>query len=146
MVWICIAVFVFCIDYRIKKLAEERLEQGSRKEMGGGFFLQKVYNKGFALNRLEKKPNLVKWIQAGLMLCLGIYSIQKVFFQGGKKSTALGVAMILGGGASNLLDRFQKGYVVDYLGLPGIKKVIFNLSDLFVFLGSIFVFFGEMGD
>ena len=60
----------------------------------------------------------------------------------------VGLSMVLGGALSNLYDRFKRGYVVDYFSfsLPGIKKVVFNLGDLFVFLGTALFLLGEMGE
>ena len=47
--------------------------------------------------------------------------------------------MVLGGALSNIIDRCRRGYVVDYFSFQvrGLKKVIFNLGDLFVFAGTI---------
>ena len=46
--------------------------------------------------------------------------------------------MALAGGASNLYDRTKRGYVVDYLNVQwkSLKKVVFNLGDIFILLGS----------
>ena len=47
----------------------------------------------------------------------------------------IGLSMVLGGAISNLYDRLVKGYVVDYFSIEfkRLKKVIFNLGDIFVF-------------
>lgn len=77
------------------------------------------------------------------MIVFAAYGFLEVFFKQGKQLFSLGMALILGGGASNLFDRVKRGYVVDYLGLPKIKNIVFNLSDLFIFLGSILILTGE---
>ena len=52
------------------------------------------------------------------------------------EKTAL--AVLLGGALSNLYDRYARRYVVDYLNVRAgaLEKVVFNLGDLFVFLGA----------
>ena len=133
------------MDYFCKNTAEEFLNTKERKEWKKtGFFLQLIHNKGFAFNWLEQHPERVTLIQGILMAVIGGYSIFVFFLQKSQKLSCLGLSMILGGGASNLFDRIRRGYVVDYLGLPGIKKVVFNLSDLFIFLGSFLILVGSL--
>ena len=50
----------------------------------------------------------------------------------------IGLAVTIGGALSNLYDRIFRGYVVDYFSIEWdrLKKVVFNLGDMFVFLGS----------
>lgn len=144
MTYLCIAAAVFWLDFFVKSLAEKHLAGKERKEVGKtGFFLQLAHNRGFAKNRLEDHPELVKKIQGGLISLFGTYGLFRLFFRKGKKIAALGMALVLGGGASNFFDRIFRGYVVDYLGLPKIKKLVFNLSDLAIFLGSFFLLIGE---
>ena len=48
-----------------------------------------------------------------------------------------GLALVLGGGLGNLLDRMLRGYVVDflYLGYGPIGTNIFNVADMVLLLG-----------
>lgn len=48
-----------------------------------------------------------------------------------------GTAMVLAGGASNLLDRLLRGYVVDFLEIRLFTFAIFNVADIFVTLGIL---------
>ena len=54
--------------------------------------------------------------------------------------------MIIGGGLSNLYDRMKRGYVVDYFSIrwKGLKKVVFNLGDICVFLGAAILLAAEL--
>lgn len=145
MIFIATAAFVFALDYFVKRWAEKELAGKERKKIGNsGLSLKFIKNYGFAFNKLDKKPSLVKFIHLAVVVFLACYGTTTAFFQKGKEWAALGMAFILGGGLSNLYDRFKKGYVVDYLGLPGIPKLLFNLSDLFVFLGAVIVFIEEL--
>ena len=58
--------------------------------------------------------------------------------QKGKTVQKFGIAVILGGAVSNLYDRMVRHYVVDYFSIQWkkLKKVVFNLGDIFIFAGS----------
>ena len=58
--------------------------------------------------------------------------------QKGKTVQKFGIAVILGGAVSNLYDRMIRHYVVDYFSFQwkALKKVVFNLGDLFIFAGA----------
>lgn len=51
----------------------------------------------------------------------------------------LALSLCLAGGISNLSDRFIRGQVVDYftINFRRLKRVVFNLADIFIFLGAI---------
>ena len=50
----------------------------------------------------------------------------------------LAVTFALAGGISNLYDRMKRGHVVDYFSIEWkwLKRLVFNLGDIFIFLGS----------
>ncbi|MDD7641035.1 MAG: signal peptidase II, partial [bacterium] len=54
-----------------------------------------------------------------------------------------GLALLIGGGASNLLDRMRRGYVTDYFSIEAagrfkkLSNVVFNCSDFCVFGGIL---------
>jgi signal peptidase II len=54
---------------------------------------------------------------------------------------ALGVALFVAGGASNLLDRITYGKVVDFMnvGLGPLRTGIFNVADMAIMLGAAIV-------
>ena len=56
-------------------------------------------------------------------------------------SLQLGLAMIVGGGVGNMIDRIAYGYVVDMIDfcLFSFWKWIFNVADAFVCIGAGFV-------
>jgi signal peptidase II len=53
----------------------------------------------------------------------------------------LGLALFVAGGASNLLDRFLYGKVVDFMnvGLGPLRTGIFNVADMAIMLGAAIV-------
>lgn len=145
MIELIVAPLVAVIDSFFKEWAEKNLSGKGRKKLGKtGFSLELTHNYGFACNGLDKKPGLVKALHSLVLIVLFLYSMLFVFFQKGRRISALALGLLLGGGMSNLYDRLKRGYVVDYLGLPKIKKLLFNLSDLCVFLGGALLLLGEL--
>ena len=57
------------------------------------------------------------------------------------------LAMVVGGGIGNLIDRVMRGFVVDYIDFCLINYPVFNVADCFVVIGTIslmlFVFLSE---
>jgi signal peptidase II len=56
------------------------------------------------------------------------------------------IALIVGGGVSNLIDRLRYGgYVVDFLnvGIGPVRTGIFNVADMAIMLGVVLWLFGD---
>ena len=144
MIWCLIGEGIFIVDYFIKKWAEENLKGKRRKQIGKtGCSLVLVHNKGFAGSKMQNKPETVKVIHTIILVLFGLLCVICGYFKKGNELTAFGLSMVLGGGASNLYDRWKQGYVTDYLGLPIAKKLVFNLSDLYTFAGAVIAMIGE---
>ena len=48
--------------------------------------------------------------------------------------------LIIAGGIANLIDRIFRGFVIDYIDFsPIIKYPVFNLADIFIVIGCVFV-------
>lgn len=49
------------------------------------------------------------------------------------------IALILGGGIGNMIDRIRLGYVVDFVDFRLINFAVFNVADSFVTVGAAFL-------
>lgn len=86
-------------------------------------------NTGIAFG-MAKNSTILITIITMLMICVLI-----IF---AKKNNTLGVALILGGSISNLIDRLFRGFVIDYIDINKIISYpIFNIADIFIVLGAI---------
>lgn len=148
MTYIMTAAAIFAADSVIKRNVDKKRKLGEEKEIfGGKIVLTKYYNKGAALNLLSEKPDIMTLIHTGFWGFLaGIFA--SALKRKENPGFLTGLALLLGGGASNLFDRIKKKHVVDYFSF-GVKwekfrNIIFNVSDLFIFLGGILsVVFGR---
>lgn len=141
------SVIVLC-DGAVKKYAETKLADGkTRKLLGGHIRLQLLHNPGAALGLCKKNPKLLLAINTGL---LGVVAGKLAGMSKGEETLACtGLALLLGGGASNLIDRWRRGYVTDYFSIHAgerfrrLRRIVFNCSDFCVFLGCFLYLCGR---
>ena len=111
----------------------------------GWIRLHKYHNAGFPFGVMKNRPQLVQTIP--LMMTSALAGALAAL-SGRREGLAekLGLAVALGGAVSNTWDRMVRGYVVDYFSIrwKGLKKVVFNLGDFFIFLGALMILAGQM--
>ena len=146
MLYVGIAISIFILDFFVKRYVDKKYT-GKEKipKLRKKIYIQKYYNKGATLNFLEKKSEILKIVQAVLFVIVSVWfyiSLRRSDNEIGRT----GLACLLGGAASNLLDRYTKGHVVDYVGFSfgpkWFQRIIFNVSDFFIFLGSVLIVIG----
>ena len=141
MLYLVIAAAICLLDFIIKYQIENKRESGTVTELfGGRILLHKYHNKGAALDALNRWPRLVR-ILSGLVLLIICVLLFPLLREQGSRGLKLGLSLMLGGGASNFYDRIKRGYVVDYFSFksrfPRVQRVVYNLSDFFIFLGAV---------
>ena len=148
MIFIGIIGAVFLIDYFVKQQAEKELDDQEVREVAkGNLKLQKLYNRGIAFGLFEGKDNITI-VATAVSLGAMIASFFAIVFKSGKGLTKLGYALLIGGGLNNLYERVTKGYVTDYFSFnvkwDKLKKMVFNVSDMFILIGTFFVLIGKL--
>ncbi|MDT8306024.1 MAG: signal peptidase II, partial [Anaerolineae bacterium] len=79
----------------------------------------------------------------GVALILGALSLYLLLARGLTAGPAIAMALVVGGGLGNLVDRLlHDGAVVDFLnvGLGPLRTGIFNVADVFIVGGVLFLF------
>ncbi|MCR4618285.1 MAG: signal peptidase II [Lachnospiraceae bacterium] len=135
-------------DMYIKEKMDSSLPGEEDNEVKRGILrFRKHHNRGAMLNLGQKYPQEVKGLSIG---ATGI-TFLLLAFSAGKRGRILektGLACILGGAMSNTYDRVKKGYVMDYASLDvkpqKVRNLIFNLSDVFIGIGLIFVIISNL--
>ena len=110
---------------------------GFMKESGGLIRLYKNHNPGFSFGFMKEYPKLVEMVPVCMLSAVaGAWAY--VIGKKGRVLEKTALTLVLAGGASNLYDRLKRGYVVDYFSIQWkkLKKVVFNLGDIFIFAGS----------
>lgn len=147
MIYIGIALMILVADLGIKYYIEhQRNEAQEDLILKNSVIVRKHHNKGIALNTLDKHPNVVKGLSLGMTILILVASLFSCFNLSKKNmedsiGRKLGLTMVLGGALSNTYDRVFRGYVVDYFSFnvkwKKLSSVIFNIADLFIFIGSL---------
>lgn len=145
--WIGLIGILALIDLCLKELIEEQADEEfprALKGTGERIVLHKSYNRGFPFGFLKEKPELVKMIPVAAASAV-FGALAYLLGKKGHFAEKLAFSLTLGGAVSNLIDRYKRNHVVDYFSfnVRGLKKIIFNLGDLFIFAGMIILMLAE---
>jgi len=125
-----VAAIIFLLDFLIKAYLRINLPFSSTPIIENIFHISVVFNKGAAFGILQGKTSLLIFIGVAF-----IFLFLMMAKNAGKKNLLFLIAcgMVLGGAASNLVDRIFLGFVVDYLDFR--IWPVFNLSDSCITVG-----------
>ena len=136
MIWLLIGIIIgsVALDQLTKWLAVIYLEgEASFPLWKNVFHLTFVKNKGAAFGMLSDQRWVFMIFSSVAIIALAIY-----LFKFCKQSpwVKISLAMIIGGGIGNMIDRVLLGYVIDFLDFTLINFAVFNVADCFVTVGA----------
>lgn len=117
------------------------------KESKGWIRLYRNHNPGFSFGFFKEWPKAVEMIPLCFTSALaGAWTY--LMGRRGRFVEKLALTLALAGGISNLYDRMKRGYVVDYFSIQwkALKKVVFNLGDIFILTGAALTVLVEFVD
>ena len=135
--WISLVVMI--ADQATKWMADNWLNYQRAVEVFPYFEWYLSYNSGAAFSFLAGAGGWQRWF---LSLVAAVISIVLVVWiirlQHHERTTALSLALILGGAVGNLVDRILYGYVIDFIQvwLGSYPWPAFNIADSAIFLGA----------
>ena len=112
----------------------------TRSFLGDMFRLEYVENTGAFLGLGADWPLPVRTALFGVGTGLLLLGLLVAAFRGHwSRRAALGVALFLAGGASNMVDRISYGAVIDFMnvGIGPVRTGIFNVADMAIMLGAV---------
>lgn len=132
-VWAMIIVGVIFLDQITKWLTVISLDlYESFPLIEGVFHFTYVQNTGAAFGMLKDHRWIFLVISSVAMVALSIMLWKN---RKGSKLLCVALAMIIGGGIGNMIDRCLLGYVIDFLDFTLIDFAVFNVADSFVCVG-----------
>lgn len=134
---IVIALATFFLDYGSKEWARANLSAyGSSSFIPSLLKFTLVHNTGAAFNLGEGHEPLMAFIATAVTLWLIVWVLQE---ERGLKQPSLlmglGAGFLIGGALGNLVDRFVRGRVTDFLEFTFVSFPVFNLADVCIDVG-----------
>lgn len=127
---VAIALAALATDQLTKRIVTSHLSLDQGVHVIGPFWIHHVQNSGIAFGLFASATSIVIVATGIAVAWMLVY-----FARSGSRHPVLPVALglVIGGSASNLLDRVRLGYVTDFLDLR--YWPAFNLADSFIVVG-----------
>ena len=146
--WIALAVVV--LDQIVKAIVRREIALNESITVIPGFFdLTRVHNTGTAFGFMNStdfpfKTVILACIAIGAQAALAMYAAT---LPANQWLARIGLALILGGAAGNLIDRVTEGYVVDFVDLywSGWHFWAFNVADAAITVGVALMILDLLG-
>jgi len=146
--WIALAVIV--VDQMVKAIVRREIALNESITVIPGFFdLTRVHNTGTAFGFMNTtdfpfKTVILAAIAIGALAALAMYAAT---LPASQRLARIGLALILGGAAGNLIDRVSEGYVVDFVDLywSGWHFWAFNVADAAITVGVALMILDLLG-
>ncbi len=140
IIWAVIVIGSVILDQWTKMLAVTNLMPiGSTVLLDGILGLRYVENTGAAFGMLKGQRWFFLILSTVAILAISVYLVK--FRKIVPPLLGVSLAMIVGGGIGNQIDRIANGYVVDFFEFLFVDFAIFNVADCFVTVGACLVIF-----
>lgn len=131
-------IILMIIDIVIKNIIANNMSFGETVPIINNFFhITYVENRGIAFGIFQGKVDIITIITTIVVILIIIYFLKNInkfsFFE------KIAYLFIISGALGNIFDRVFRGYVVDMLDFRGIWSFIFNIADVYINLGVIFL-------
>ena len=141
-----IVLFIFFLDRITKILILNIAEETGKVDIYINSFLNfyLVWNSGIGFGLLSFDDNYVYNSITVLIILINLIIVYLIYIEKGQKSYFL--LIILGGSLGNLFDRLYYNAVPDFIDLnyKGFHWFIFNVADIFITIGIMFLILSEI--
>ena len=139
--WLWLSLLVLVLDQITKLWAESVLING-QIELLSWFNLTLAYNTGAAFSFLADAGGWQRYFFLGI----GVVAVLIIFvwlrkLQSHERTTAIGLALILGGAIGNIIDRALYGHVIDFIDwhYGAWHWPAFNIADSAISVGAVLI-------
>jgi len=137
--YIIIIVLIAAADLYTKSFINKHYAVGEKKEIiKNRFMLWHIKNNGFSFSIHSGHIKTVSAVAVSLTAGVICYLL-KLIPQKDLKALKLGLAFSAGGAIGNLYERLFRKKVTDFLFVKFKKAPVFNVADVFIFLGSFII-------
>ncbi len=131
-----ISIVIIIVDFITKKWMLSLLFDIPQQIVVTSFFnLTPVWNNGVSFGIMSSHPEIIRIIIPVLASLVILYLIRQIHLQ--QRTQQVGSAIIAGGAAGNVIDRFLYGRVVDFFDFHiwGYHWPTFNIADIAICAG-----------
>lgn len=138
--WLWISVLVIAVDQLSKLWIERNMTLGETFQVLPVLDIVRAHNPGAAFSFLADAGGWQRWAFSGVAVVVSallIYWLRTVSLAT-HSLLAGGLTLILGGAIGNVIDRFEHGYVVDFVHAhwAGAYFPAFNVADAAISIGA----------
>ena len=143
MIYIVLILILVGADQLSKYLIDTTMFEGETLPFITNFFhITYVKNRGIAFGLFQGKLDII-----GVATIIAIVAIAYYLYKERNKLSLvekMGFIYILAGAIGNMIDRVFRGYVIDMIDFRGIWSFIFNLADVWINIGVIFIILDQL--
>lgn len=143
MIYIVLILILVGADQLSKYLIDSHMLEGETIPLISNFFhITYVKNRGIAFGMFQGKLDIISIVTIIAIVAIAYY----LYRERNKLSVVekMGFIYILAGAIGNMIDRAFRGYVVDMVDFRGIWSYVFNLADVWINMGVVFVLLDQL--
>ena len=143
MIYIVLILILVGADQLSKYLIDSYMLEGGTLPIINDFFhLTYVKNRGIAFGMFQGKLDIIS-----IATIIAIVAIAYYLYKERNKLSMIekmGFIYILAGAIGNMIDRAFRGFVVDMVDFRGVWSYVFNLADVWINIGVVFVLLDQL--
>lgn len=143
MIYIVLILILVDADQLSKYLIDSYMLEGETLPIINDFFhLTYVKNRGIAFGMFQGKLDIIS-----IATIIAIVAIAYYLYKERNKLSMIekmGFIYILAGAIGNMIDRAFRGFVVDMVDFRGVWSYVFNLADVWINIGVVFVLLDQL--
>jgi signal peptidase II len=138
LMWVWLSALIIILDYLSKFWMTHWLAQGNIISVFPCLNFILTHNYGAAFSFLGHGDGWQRWFFSAISAAVSVYLIRLLYRGGLNNGVACAIALILGGAIGNLYDRFNLGYVIDFIDfcIGYWHFATFNLADTAISIGA----------
>lgn len=141
MKYLAVVLGIFGLEFYVKNKVEKEMAEGEERPfLKHTMRIRRYHNSGAFLDVGHTVPGAVLVLSVLLTLFMTVVFAVSLGMAGMER-LKWGLSLLLGGAFSNTYDRLFRKYVVDYVSLnvpfKALRRIVFNLSDLCIVLGTL---------
>lgn len=143
MIYIVLILILVGADQLSKYLIDSYMLEGETLPIINDFFhLTYVKNRGIAFGMFQGKLDIIS-----IATIIAVVAIAYYLYKERNKLSMIekmGFIYILAGAIGNMIDRAFRGFVVDMVDFRGVWSYVFNLADVWINIGVVFVLLDQL--